>query len=268
MIILLNATVALPYPVIMNVLIIEDEATAARRLQRQLAEVAPTAEVLAVLDSVEASRAWLAMHPQPDLLLMDIHLGDGTSFDLLAEQAITAPIIFTTAYDEYAMRAFQAHSVAYLLKPIKAEDLAAALDKLQQLQRGGPNLDVAALARQVQQQEPMSYQRRLILRLPDQLKVIAVEEAAYFYIEARLTFIRLFDGRSYPLDFTLDQLEERLDPAQFFRLNRQVIVTFEAIDKIHTYPKSRLKLALKPPLDQEVMVSSERSAAFKAWLQH
>jgi two-component system, LytTR family, response regulator len=107
----------------MQVLIIEDEATAARRVQRQLVEVAPEAEVLAVLDSVEASRIWLATHPQPDLLLMDIHLGDGTSFDLLAAHPVTAPIIFTTAYDEPAMRAFQAHSVGYLLKPIKATSI-------------------------------------------------------------------------------------------------------------------------------------------------
>ena len=255
----------------MKVLIMEDEALAARRLVRQLQAIRPDFEVLATLPSVREGLEWLQSNPAPDLMFFDIHLADGSSFDILEQHPVRIPIIFTTAYDQYALQAFKAYSVDYLLKPVKDQELAAAIEKWESFGQAEEAEDDSALPPMDQlgrmiRGEETPYQKRFLVRLPERLKAIDIKEVAYFYIQQRITLMRLHNGSSYPADFNLDQLEEKLHPKEFFRANRQVIVRFEAIAQMYTHSKSRLKLELKPALDQEVVVPSERSAAFKRWL--
>lgn len=247
----------------MHLLIIEDEPTAARRLNRQIMSLLPEATIEGPLATVEEALSWFSQHAMPDLIFMDIHLADGSSFDLLDQVPLTVPIIFTTAYDEYALQAFKAHSIDYLLKPVKQESLAAAIQKWQSLRQGNQQLEKL---RQALAGDPSHLQQRFLVRLPEKLKTIEVADIAYFFIEARVTFMQLKDQRKYPSDYNLDQLESRLDPKVFFRLNRQFLVRYEAIKHIYTHSKSRFRLELSPPTQQEVVVSSERSADFKKWL--
>lgn len=252
----------------MNILLLEDEQPAAERIQRMLAELRPDATILAVIDSVEGALAWLSEHPAPDLALFDIHLADGLSLEVLEQSERAFPVIFTTAYDEYALQAFGAYSIDYLLKPVRQEELKQALDKFERFKDllSPAAADVQGLARSIRQARPV-WQQRFLLRLPEQIKAIDIQEIAYFYIESRLTFMQLKDGKCYPSDFNLEQLEERVDPARFFRVNRQFLVSFEAIDKMYTHTKSRVQLQLKPAAHLEATVPSERSAEFKRWLQ-
>ncbi|GAB4413075.1 MAG: LytTR family DNA-binding domain-containing protein [Bacteroidia bacterium] len=252
----------------MNILIIEDEPATARRLSRQIVQVAPEAQVLDVLDSVQGAVAWFQAHPQPDLVLMDVHLADGSGFDILEQIVVEAPIIFTTAYDEYALRAFKAQSVDYLLKPVKEDELAAALAKLARFRQApaARPVDMETLARMIRG-EVSPYQQRFLIRLPEQIKAFDVRDAAYFFLESRIAFMQLKNGKAYPIDYNMEQLEQRLHPSRFFRINRQFIVSYEAIAKMYTHTKSRIILELQPPTPHEAVVSSERSAAFKQWLQ-
>lgn len=251
----------------MNILIIEDELSAAKRLHKLVSELRPHAHILDSLDTVEASLDWLNKHAAPDLILLDIHLADGSSFEILQQHPLDTPIIFTTAYDEYALQAFKVNSIDYLLKPIKRGELDQALAKYEK-QIGTPTaqaVDYQALAKAMQA-EQMQYQKRIVLRFRQSIKAIEIDEIAYFFIESRVCLLRTFEGKTYPVDFNLDELEEKLDPQRFFRANRQCIVSIEGIGKMHTYSKSRIKIELKPPADFETVVSSERSARFKKWL--
>ena len=250
----------------MNVLIFEDEPKAAVRLTSLLAEVAPEARVVDVIDSIEEGVLYLREQPAPDLLLLDVHLADGPSFELFKEVEIDLPVIFITAYDEYAIKAFKVNSLDYLLKPLKREELAAAIAKYRRWreQAGGasPAVDYRKLAEAMQP----GHQLRLLIRFGQQLKALELAEAAYFYIDSRVVLVRTFEGRNFPVDHHLEQLEEILDPGQFFRINRKFIVNYAAIDQMHTYSKSRVKLLLKPPAKQETIVSADRSPVFKEWL--
>lgn len=251
----------------MDILIIEDEERTANRLVKQIKSLLPKAEVLGILDSVKDSIHWLNKHEHPDLILMDIHLADGSSFEILDRVEIHSPIIFTTAYDQYAIEAFKANSVDYLLKPIKEGELQAALNKLGKMKSifQDQQVNTQELVKMIRG-EMSPYQQRFLIRLPDQFKTFDIKDVAYFYIESRITFMQLQSGKSYPIDFSLDQLEEKLHPARFFRLNRQFTISYESITRMTPYPKSRIKLDLNPPSSKEAMVSSERSAAFKRWL--
>lgn len=251
----------------MEILIIEDEDRTANRLVKQLNRLLPEARVLGILDSVKDSIQWLHKHQDPDLIFMDIHLADGSSFEILDKIKTQSPIIFTTAYDKYAIDAFKVNSVDYLLKPIKDEELQVALNKLDKMKNifQDQQVNTQEIAKMIRG-EVSPYQQRFLIRLPDQFKTFDVKEVAYFYIESRITFMQLQSGKSYPIDFSLDQLEDKLHPARFFRLNRQFTVSYESITRMTPYPKSRIKLDLSPPSSKEAMVSSERSSAFKRWL--
>lgn len=251
----------------MHILILEDEDRTANRLKKQLKQLIPDVNILGILDSVKDSIQWFKNHDHPDLIFMDIHLADGSCFELLEALETHTPIIFTTAYDKYAIEAFKANSVDYLLKPIKNEDLAKALDKLDKMKSmfQNPHVDTEEIAKMIRG-EISPYQQRFIIRLTDQFKTFDVKEVAYFFIESRITFMQLRSGKSYPIDFSLDQLEDKLHPARFFRLNRQFTISYESIARMTPFPKSRIKLELTPPINKEAMVSSERSAAFKRWL--
>ena len=254
----------------MNVIIIEDEYPAVERLEKLLEKTDEDISVVATLDSVEASIYWLQTHPAPDLILSDIQLSDGLSFEIYEQVVIQSPIIFTTSYDEYAIRAFRHKSIDYLLKPIKYEALVQALEKYQAFRMDATGNDYAARLEQLLDNlshTGKSHKKRFLVRKGEQLIPIIDEEIAYFYTENELVYLINHSGRKHTLDYTLEQLEKLIDPAKFFRINRQFVVSMAAIQQIHTYFSSRLKLQLQPPPDSEVLVSKGKVKVFKEWLE-
>jgi DNA-binding LytR/AlgR family response regulator len=256
----------------MNVLIIEDESATARRLQKLLSEIDTGIEVLAIHESISQTVKWLQTHGEPDLMFMDVNLSDGLSFGVFEEIEVNCPVIFTTAYDQYAIQAFKVNSIDYLLKPVNKDDLAESLRKYHKLQRieGDAKIDIAkldigklALALGIQKTD---YIKRLVVRYGENIKAIEVKDAAYFYSEDKIVFMTLKDGKTYPVDFTLDHLEARLDPELFFRINRKFVISYHAIEKMISYSKSRIKITLNPPSTLESISSTERSGEFKEWL--
>ncbi len=248
----------------MKILIIEDEQAAVRRLQKLLGEINPQNEVIGSLSSIEASVEWLQTHPSPDVILMDIHLADGSSFDLFDKVEITAPVIFATAYDEYALKAFKVSAIDYLLKPIKQNELAEALRKIvQKPDQGDTGGD---LIRKLTDAGFIKKNKRILVRMGQAIKLIDLDQVAYFYSRDKISFAVLPGNKRYPLDQSLDQIEHMVDPAHFFRINRQFIVKMESIDEMIAYSKSRVKLKLNPGTDEDAIVSKERSPEFKKWL--
>ncbi len=248
----------------MKILIIEDEPAAARRLHNMVKELLPEAEVVAELESIADSIAWLTRTPHPDLILLDIHLADGASFEIFEHCQVNVPVVFTTAYDEYALQAFKVNALDYLLKPIKREALKAALDKYQRLQTAAQTFDYQPFLKNIQSGQR---EKRFLIKLGQQIKLVEMRDVAYAYTQSKITFITTREGRRYPVDHTLDKLEELLPAEVFFRINRQFIVGMHAITEMHAYSKSRLKLVVHPATDVETVVSTERSPLFKVWLE-
>jgi DNA-binding LytR/AlgR family response regulator len=253
----------------MDILIVEDEQLAAERLASLLTTYDPTFRVLDCLDAVEDTVQWLRSRPAPHLLMLDIHLADGLGFDIFQQVDVRCPIIFTTAYDQYAIQAFKVNSIDYLLKPIAFPDLARAIDKLRLLTAEPAVVpsptdfrQVAAAVRELRK----TYKTRFIVRYHDRILFKPTEEVAYFCADGKVLYLITLDQRRYVVDYTLEQLEELLDPAEFYRLNRKFMVRLAAIKDIRTYLGGRLKLLLQPATDGEVIVSRERVADFKAWL--
>lgn len=247
----------------MKVLIIEDEAAAARRLQKLIQDIDPAIEVVAQLDSIETTMEWLGVHELPELIFMDIHLADGSSFEIFHYVKINRPVIFTTAYDQYAIQAFKVNAIDYLLKPIKQNELEQAIEKYKQW-KSNAFFDYQQLAKAMQQE---NQPRRLLIKLGQTIRVVNMNEAAYFYTENKITFVVTQEGKRYPLDFSLEKVEELVDDKSFFRINRQFIVNIQSIKEMYAYSKSRVKLELVPPCDLDTVVSTERSPVFKRWLQ-
>jgi two-component system, LytTR family, response regulator LytT len=259
----------------MNVLIIEDEELAVRKLTRLLQEVDPTLNIVGTAPSVRASVKWLETNTAdkptaPDLILMDIELADGQSFEIFEQTTVSAPVIFTTSYDEYALRAFKVNSIDYLLKPIKRHELEASLDKHRKLSNGSEvssKVSIDALVQQLRQQVvPTDYRRRFLVRHLSQWVPVEVSDIAYFYSEAGVSLFRTWNNQKFSLDYPLDELEAMLDPEHFFRANRQYIVNIQSVQQIHSYFNNKLKLTLKPAPDDEVLVSRERATEFKKWM--
>ncbi|MEZ0483463.1 LytR/AlgR family response regulator transcription factor [Fibrella aquatica] len=256
----------------MNLLLIEDEAPAARRLTRLLADIRPGWKVLDVIDSVEAAVNWLRTYTPPDLLLMDVQLADGISFDIFRQVTVNVPVIFTTAYDEFTLRAFKVNSVDYLLKPIDEDELASAIQKFESLHatqavasdKGLPTVLTQLLSQLTTPKT--AHKERLLIRNGAQMATVPVSSIAYLYSDEGLTFAVESDGKRHILEYTLDEADDFLPPGQFFRISRKVIVQVSAIGRIHAYFNSRLKLDLKPNPAFEVIVSRERVGEFKAWL--
>ena len=210
----------------MNVLLIEDEELASERLKRLLNETDPSLHIAGMTDSIESSVAWLLANPAPDLIFADIQLADGSSFEIFNKVHVKSPVIFTTAYDQYAIDAFKFNSIGYVLKPIKKTELEQALQKFRQLQQATPAtpvIDYQALANALGNRAA-EYQKRLVIKFGQTIRTIEISEIAYFYTEEKITFAVTKEGKKWPLDHTLDELEMMLDPAQFFRINRQFIV--------------------------------------------
>jgi DNA-binding LytR/AlgR family response regulator len=255
----------------MNVVIIEDEARSARQLERMLKKYDPSIHVLAQLPSVRESVAWFTQHGSgqpsaPDLVLMDIHLEDGLAFSIFEQIHLTVPIIFTTAYDEYTIKAFKVNSIDYLLKPVDEEELISALTKFKTLRSVAASPDLTQLLQVVQQFRESPYKERFMISIGTKIRSVETADIAYFYSEEKATFLTAKDGHLYPLEQSLDQLIGMLNPSQFFRVNRQFLVARTAIHTIHNYSASKLKLDLQPPTRQEVFVSLSRLSDFKDWL--
>lgn len=252
-----------------RILLIEDEESAAKRLQKMVTETLPEAEILHSLDNIASSVEWLQHNSAPDLIIMDIHLADGSSFEILKQVNIESPIIFTTAYDQYALEAFKVNSIDYLLKPIKKEELQNALIKYQKLyqNKAAAPASIEKLLATLQQHPGKSkYRERFIIRYGEHMKTIQTTDVAYFYTENRISFAVLKEGKRYPVDFNLDELEKMLNPKNFFRINRQFIISYHSITEMLTYSKSRVLVKLNPPTKEDTIVSTERSSAFKSWL--
>jgi len=247
-----------------KVLIIEDERLAALRLEELLLSLEMDIEILATLDTVRDSVAWLNSRTA-DLIFMDIHLSDGISFEIFNKTEITTPVIFTTAYDEYALKAFRVNSIDYLLKPFTKEDVKKALDKYQSFFLGrNENPDLENLIKILNPNR--QYQKRFLVNAGTMIKSVTIEEIAYFYNLEKSTFICTESGHHYAASQSLDKLEMLVDPEQFFRVNRNFLVGFASIKKIFSLSKSRIKIEIQPASEQEVLVSFNKSGEFRQWL--
>lgn len=254
----------------MKVLIIEDEKPAANRLSTLIHQYNSNIEILDRLDSVKKSIAWLNTNELPDLTFMDIQLADGLSFEILEALPFKAPIIFTTAYDEYAIKAFKVNSVDYLLKPIDFDELSAAIDKYKELHQPQSAEKMPAVTLENLQKAigmlTNSYKARFIVKVGEHIRSIPVEEIAYFFSMEKMTYLQSKEGRRYIIDYPLDRLVEMVNPWEFFRINRKYLVSMDAIQDIITYSSSRLKLNLIHSNDSDAIVSRDRMQAFKEWL--
>lgn len=249
-----------------TVVIIEDEKPNADRLKRLLKMLRPRTEVVAVLDGIADSVLWFENNRHPDLVMMDIRLSDGLSFDIFDKVRLTCPVIFTTAYDEYAVRAFKYNSVDYLLKPVEPEELGKALEKLENTT--GPQFDQKTLEGLLNFFQPKSYRTRFLLPYRDGYKSLLVSDVSYFYSENKITRARLKNGLEEPLAQTMEELENQLDPQAFFRVNRQFIVHIDAVLQVHNYFNGKLKLDIKNCSDTEIIVSREKAMQLKTWLDY
>lgn len=252
----------------MKVLIVEDEELAVKKLQKTLAAVDDTIEVAGVTDSIEETVNWLQSNPAPDLVLMDIELADGQSFEIFKLTEVRSPVIFTTSYDEFALKAFKVNSVDYLLKPVQQDELQAALEKYHKL-RGNSKAELSldSLVKELQQKlQPREYRKRFLVKHAQKLVSIEVEDIAYFYSDGRLNFFKTNDNRKFVVDYTMDELEDMLNPDDYFRISRSFYVSVNSIDKIEDYFGNRLILQLKPAVDKEALVSREKVSDFKKWM--
>ncbi|CCH53849.1 putative response regulatory protein VV2_1193 [Fibrisoma limi BUZ 3] len=254
----------------MNALIIEDEIPAARRLTRLLQDVDDTIEVTGIVDSISQAVERLGRETNLDVIFSDIHLSDGLSFEVFRQVEPPCPIIFTTAYDEYAIQAFKLNSIDYLLKPIVADELEQALLKFRKGRsgRGGMPVTLPNIEQLIStlNQHQSSFRQRFLVSYKDSFLPIVANEVAYFYSENKVTRLVRLDGKWFPLPETLEELAEQLDPKHFFRANRQFILNLHSIQAIHKHFNGKLKLVLAPEPAEEVMVSRERAEEFKAWL--
>jgi two-component system LytT family response regulator len=253
----------------MKVVIVEDETIAAERLAQLLVSCDSSIEVLASLDSIKKSAKWFVENPLPDLIFMDIQLGDGLSFEIFEQVEISCPVIFTTAYDAYAIKAFTVNSMAYLLKPIKKEELKIAIDKYKSSpyfkNKEGqvvPLIDYDRIQKFLGQQ----YKKRFLVKAGLHIRSIAAEEILYFYSLEKASYLTSHAGKTHLVDYSLEQLEELLDPLKFFRINRKYIISVISIEDVITLSNYRLKLNLKHSTDDDIFVSRDKMQEFKLWL--
>jgi DNA-binding LytR/AlgR family response regulator len=248
----------------MNVLIIEDEAIAAQHLKSMLREMNPDLRIVAVIDSIEGSVKYLKEQSAPDLIFLDIELGDGQSFDIFKQTSVDAPIIFTTAYQEHALKAFKLNSVDYLLKPVDQAELRAALDKYSKVHKDAKHQTQSNLLSLMESIERSK--KRFLAKNGSRLTSVSCDSIAYFYTKDRLQYIKTFSNESLLLDKCLDEIETEIDPKIFFRANRQFILNYNSIGKISTWFSGKLKVLVSPEAYEEIIVSRLRAAEFKKWL--
>ncbi|MGV3705544.1 MAG: LytR/AlgR family response regulator transcription factor [Arcticibacter sp.] len=254
----------------MDVLIIEDENPAAERLSNLLKQYDPGIRILDIMGSVEDTVVWLKANKLPDLIMLDIHLSDGLCFEIFEQVPVKCPVIFCTAYDEYALKAFELNSIDYLLKPVQQAKLEKSLEKMKDIRQAKStgieiSTQVTDLMGLIKSRET-SYKSRFMVKIGNRIKAVKTEDIAYFHSHNKLTLLVNKEGSSYPIDYALDELINFLDPSIFFHVNRKLIIHIDAAREIHPYFKGRMKLILDPPLEDEVIVSSQRTPLFKIWL--
>lgn len=254
----------------MNVVIIEDERLTAQRLAMLLRKYDPAIQVLTQLPSVAEAVEWLQSsdHPAPDLIFLDIHLEDDLGFRILEKTHLNTPVVFTTAYDEYMLQAFKVNSIDYLLKPINYDELVAAIEKFKSLQKQytQPQPDMAAFLSMLNKPRETAYKDRFMVTIGTKIRSIETNDIAYFFFEEKATFLVTKTGTTLALDYSLDKLNQLIDPKRFFRVNRQFLVSLESLQTIHTYSGGKLKIDLTPKSRHEVFVSGDRVTDFKEWL--
>lgn len=250
----------------MKVLVVEDEELAAKRLINMLSEVDGDITIVDQLDTVQDTVSRLLNEPSPDLIFLDIQLADGLSFEIFEMMEVNIPIIFTTAYDQYALNAFKVNSIDYLLKPLTKEDVATALGKYKQ--RVGRNVidksQMEALIKSFSNQ----HKNRFLIKIGEHIKSVATNDIGYFFSRDKATYCMTTDGKSYLLDYSLEHLAPMISPEKFFRINRAYLVSFDVIEDMISYTNSRLKLVLLHSSDTDIIVSRERVQDFKKWLDH
>lgn len=250
----------------MKVLIIEDEAPAFRRLQRILEEIDASIEIIDVLDSVEQSIHWFQSNTHPDLVFMDIQLADGLSLEIFDAVQLELPVIFTTAYDEYALKAFKVNSIDYLLKPIEKSLLEKSLEKFNKVNATTQNYpDLKSILQHIQP-EAATYKKRYLVKRRGKLLPIQTRDIAYFYTDNGIVYLIHQDGEKYAFDRPLDQIENQMDPQQFFRLNRQFLINVSSVKSTIAYDKGKLIVEVEPTISTAITVSRERASSFKRWL--
>lgn len=250
----------------MKAVIVEDEHVAAQTLQRLIAEISPDTEIVASLQSVEESVEWFSLNPMPDLVFMDIHLADGSSFAIFEKIAINCPIIFTTAYNEYALKAFEVNSIDYLLKPITKKDLERAIEKHRKLTSTKVNNEdfIANIIAMMQQPKEI-YKSHFLIPYKDKLLPLSVNDIAYVYTENKMARIVTFNQETYFLDTSLEEIMVQLDPVKFFRANRQFIISHKSIKDISMWFGYKLSVNLTTPTPEKIIVSKARVPDFKKW---
>jgi len=251
----------------MNIIIIEDEKPSARRLQRMLQEL--NMETQAMLHSVKESITWFENNEHPDLILLDIQLSDGLSFEIFEKVEVKSAIIFTTAYDEYALKAFKLNSIDYLLKPIDDEELSKAIDKFKsnQIEPNTIQVDLNQIKKLLINPLDKNYKNRFTIKIGQHLRVVEMNSIECFYSENKATYIYSNENKNYLLDISLDQVQDQIDPTKYFRVNRKFILNIEAIKDIISYTNSRLQVKLNHFTDFDIIVSREKVKEFKNWLE-
>lgn len=253
----------------LRVAIVEDEIPAARLLRTLIARLRPAWEIEVLPGSVEEAVQWFAANRHPDLLFLDIQLADGTSFELLSQARPSSAVVFTTAYDEYAVRAFSVSSIDYILKPVDEERLAEAIARYEELRgRMLPPDDYLETLLDALQRREKRFRTRFLIAGADRFLTLPVEDVAYFYSENKVTTAVTFAGRNHVVDLPLSRLEEQLDPDRFFRANRQVLLSVRAIDRLEPYFNGKVSVTVHPPHKERITVSEERVPLFKAWLNY
>jgi len=250
-----------------KVIIIEDEKPSARRLQRLLAAIGIEAQ--GMLHSVEEAVTWFKTNEHPDLILLDIQLSDGLSFEIFEQVVVNSAIIFTTAYDEYALKAFKLNSIDYLLKPIDDEELEAAIEKfkINRPEKHDLMVDINQIKKLLVNPLDKSYKKRFTIKVGQHLRMVDTEDIECFYSDQKATYSYTKERKNYLMDFSLEQLEDELDPLKFFRVNRKFIVNVNAINDIISYTNSRLQIKLNNFSELEIIVSRERVKEFRQWLE-
>jgi DNA-binding LytR/AlgR family response regulator len=250
----------------MNCLIVEDEKVAAERLSGLIKKYDPTIDITGIVQSINNAVQWINTHQSPDLIFMDIQLADGLSFEIFEQTLVKTPVIFTTAYDEYALKAFKVNSIDYLLKPVDLNELKNAIEKFKE--NILPKEIPAQVFDSIMHSLTKNYKNKFVMNVGEHIKVFTTEDIQCFYIMEKYTFLQNNSGRDYAISYSLDQLEDLLDPAQFFRINRKFIVSFSAISDIISYSNSRLKVKLNSNQSDDLIVSREKVQDFKKWLEN
>lgn len=250
----------------MNCLIVEDEKVAAVRLSGLIEKCDPTIDILGIVQSVKNAVQWINTNQAPDLIFMDIQLADGLSFEIFEQTLVKAPVIFTTAYDEYALKAFKVNSIDYLLKPIDLNELKYAIDKFKANTK--PKEIPTQVFDNILHSLTKKYKSKFVIKVGEHIKVFTVDDIQCFYTMEKYCFLQNNTGHDYAIDYSLDQLEDLLDPTMFFRINRSFIVSSSSISDIISYSNSRLKVKLHSNKSDDLIVSREKVQDFKKWLEY